>query len=162
MLGEREIVVVTTLMNKKCVIMRGLPGCGKDHTIEKLLDKDCKFSRGAVVSTDDFFMVNGEYHFDVTKLAEYHNKSLQQFTRLCVMGVTHIIVNNTNIRVFEIAPYYRVAEAFGYEPEVWQFPINPELSLQRNIHNVPESTIQNMARSLEALPHWWNVKYLQN
>ena len=39
--------------------MRGLPGSGKSTLARKIADKT-----GLVYSTDDFFMINGEYVFE--------------------------------------------------------------------------------------------------
>ena len=39
---------------------------------------------GAILSTDDLFMVDGEYQFDPTKLGEYHAQNLENATRFHV------------------------------------------------------------------------------
>lgn len=44
---------------KKLVIMRGLPGSGKSTLAKKIAGNS-----GVVYSTDDFFMVNGQYVYD--------------------------------------------------------------------------------------------------
>lgn len=56
---------------KKLYIMRGLPGSGKSTLAKKLAG-----AGGVTYSTDDFFMVKGQYVYDAKMIGEYHNKNL--------------------------------------------------------------------------------------
>jgi adenylate kinase family enzyme len=47
--------------------MRGIPGSGKSTTAKKLAGET-----GKIHSTDNYFMVDGEYKFDPSKIREYH------------------------------------------------------------------------------------------
>jgi adenylate kinase family enzyme len=47
--------------------MRGVPGSGKSTKAKKLAG-----SNGVIYSTDDFFMKNGEYVYDVKFIGDYH------------------------------------------------------------------------------------------
>ena len=47
--------------------MRGVPGSGKS-TLAKRIAGD----NGVIYSTDDFFMVKGEYVYDVKMIGKYH------------------------------------------------------------------------------------------
>lgn len=58
---------------KKLILMRGLPGSGKSTLAKKLAG-----ANGVVYSTDDFFMVKGEYVYDSSKIGEYHNRNLER------------------------------------------------------------------------------------
>ena len=49
------------------VLMRGLPGSGKSTKANKIAGE-----KGIVYSTDDFFMVDGKYVYDVKMIGEYH------------------------------------------------------------------------------------------
>lgn len=139
---------------RRCIIMRGLPGSGKSTYAKGYFGPNSFY-----FSTDSFFEENGVYNFNPTKLGENHNKCLLAFSDVAYnyrhSETTNLIVDNTNIRVFEIAPYYRLAEAFGYQVDIlWCVaPIN--LCVIRNIHGVPEQKIREMANSFEALPPWW-------
>jgi adenylate kinase family enzyme len=53
--------------------MRGVPGSGKSTKAKKLAG-----TSGVVYSTDDFFMKNGEYVYDVKMIVEYHEKNLKR------------------------------------------------------------------------------------
>lgn len=58
---------------KKLILMRGLPGSGKST-----LAKSLAGPAGVVYSTDDFFMVKGEYVYDSTKIVEYHKRNFDR------------------------------------------------------------------------------------
>ena len=55
---------------KELVLMRGLPGSGKSTKAKKIAGQI-----GVVFSTDDFFMVNGQYKYDPKMIGEYHQKN---------------------------------------------------------------------------------------
>lgn len=141
---------------KTCKIMRGVLGCGKSYYVEK------HFKNAFVVSTDHFFICNGEYKFDVNKLKENHDKALRLFLALLYGDVDLIVVDNTNIHVWEIAPYYRLAEVFGYDVEIIHVNRDVETCKATNQHGVPASTIERMDQSMEALPHFWKQILVEN
>lgn len=137
---------------KKVTIMRGIPGSGKSTWI-------CNNTLGKTVSADSWFLrEDGSYGFDKEQLPHAHNWCLRQFLAYLYDGVTHIIVDNTNIRVYEIAPFYRLAETFGYNVEIIWLVCDPVKAFQRNIHGVPIELVKSMAISFEPLPPWWNVR----
>lgn len=111
---------------KTLVLMRGPSGCGKSTYAEKL-----KAEKGGVIfSTDDFFMIEGKYQFNISKLGEYHNKNRER--TLCAMkdGVETIIIDNTNINVRDMEPYFRMASQYEYEIQLIQMGVDfPAVSL---------------------------------
>jgi len=148
---------------KKCYIMRGLPGSGKDTWIKSnLLRQTDEGEMPAVCSADTFHMKDSKYLFVKEKQAEAHNWCLKEFNRLLWAGCPEIVVNNTNIRTYEIAPYYRLAEAFGYEVEIIHVLADPEVCKKRNVHGVPPETIDAMFKGLEAIPPWWKVRVVMS
>ena len=80
-------------------ILQGVSGAGKSTYANRLLGES---PEGAIVSADECFMVGGRYQFDPSKLGEAHSECKSP-----------IIVDNTNARVDEIAPYYAIGEACG-------------------------------------------------
>lgn len=62
------------------VLMSGIPGSGKSTYVKQLQQK-LGYYDVVVCSADHFFMVNGEYRFDVTKLGDAHGACLNRFTR---------------------------------------------------------------------------------
>lgn len=138
-------------------IMRGIPGCGKSTWVET----NCP---GAIVCSADLFHIDkatGQYKYDQSKAGEAHNWCLQTFAQAVMWQAGKpIVVDNTNVKLFEIAPYYRLAEALGYDVEIIQFFCDPEVGFKRTLHAVPMQTIQLMAKSFEPLPPWWKVRYV--
>ncbi len=136
-------------------IMRGIPGCGKSTYAKNIPD-------AIVVSADDFHIVDGVYVYKQENAANVHNQCLDYYVRTLVMlpRARQVVVDNTNVKLFEIAPYYRLAEAMGFSVEIVQFLCDPQLGFDRTIHKVPMSTISAMARGFEPLPPWWNVRYV--
>lgn len=138
------------------IIMRGLPGSGKTTWVRDNAPGDA-----IIVSADTYFMQNGRYQFDPSKIAEAHNDCLRRFVAALQERTSPtIVVDNTNLRVTEIAPYYRLAEAFGYTPIVVWVHQHPDACANRNIHNVPRDAILKMMTATEALPNWMNVEHV--
>lgn len=141
----------------KVIVLSGLLGSGKS-TFVKSLGKGIE-----VVSADSFFIVNGEYKFDVSKLGEAHNKCLRDFNTLlslCAEEETVLVVDNTNTTVLELAPYVALAQAYNNEVELHTFHVSPEVSAKRNVHGVPLETCKHMAERLKnrKLPPYWDLK----
>jgi predicted kinase len=139
-------------------ICRGIPGSGKSTWIKNY------HPNGIIFSADNFHInkETGEYKYDVSKSAEAHHWCLRQYNEALIENNSDrtIIVDNTNVRQFEIAPYYKLAEAYGFPVCVMWFLCDPELGIKRNVHNVPAHIIHQMARSFDPLPNWWNVQYI--
>lgn len=147
------------------VILRGIPGSGKSSFAKRL----SKSANVIVCSADDYYTHNGRYNFDSSKLKEAHEDCLRRFAKhvvnygAVVTDPDILIVDNTNISIKEIAPYYELAEAFSFEPLVRTTLCSPETAYNRCIHNVPLHVIERMHRNLNAefLPRSWrHVEFL--
>ena len=74
----------------------------------------------SIFSTDDFFMVDGEYQFDPTRLGEYHGNNLDEATsfmeRCSPVPVARCIIDNTNcpISICSIASYLNLSTSKRY------------------------------------------------
>jgi len=131
-------------MNKKVIILRGLPGSGKSTLANKLADEN----NGIIFSTDNYFMHNGKYNFDVSKLGAAHTWNRQKYQQALENGEKYVIVDNTNTTKKEIKPYLDIALSLGYNVEIME-PENPDkfnvdICFQRNTHGVPKEQIQRM------------------
>lgn len=140
----------------KVIIMRGAPGSGKSYWIAN------NAPEAAVCSADNYFKINGEYRFDPARLPNAHDQCLKHFLKIAYAGRIEIVVDNTNTKVFEIAPYYRTAEVYGYDVEIVWMIAPPEKCKERNTHNVPPHVIDSMISGVEALPSWWKVRVVLN
>lgn len=144
---------------KKVFCMRGLPGSGKDTYINERWNRD----KIAVCSADDFFIVNGEYRFDFSKLGAAHVACMQKFLKAVASDVETVVVSNTNINMLEISPYAAVAAAMGYEFEIIELKAKIEHCVARNSHGVPAHQIGAMSEAMrrEVIPPWWNVRRVE-
>lgn len=152
------------------VIMRGVPGSGKSFSAQRIkIDAEDHGTTATIHSTDEKFMVDGNYRFDREKLSEYHRQNLNETIDSMMMGVDVVIVDNTNIRVQHFMPYVEAAKALRYTVKECQ-PDSPwwkdwrsgaltndqmaEVCAKKNWHHVPIKTISVM---LESFEEWNNV-----
>lgn len=137
----------------KLVIMSGIAGSGKTRHARTY------FPEYHLISADDYFMT-GEggrvYRFDPTKIGEAHSDCLRRFIT-AVSNSVNIVIDNTNCTVAEIAPYYAIGQAFGYEIRILTIECNPGVAAMRNTHGVSEITIGMMYANLRnrIFPPWW-------
>jgi predicted ABC-type ATPase len=146
-------------MFKKTVwIMQGVSGAGKSH----LSDLPTVFT----VSADHFFMCEGEYQFDASKLGEAHSQCLRRFVKAINNEADFIVVDNTNTTPtnttpVEVAPYYALASAYGYDVVIKYISCEDlNVAAARNRHGVPLKTIEQQAKRIENfakhMPPYWN------
>ena len=132
---------------KTLILMRGVSGSGKSSLARSLGEG------GKVLSTDDEFMVDGEYRFDPEKIGENHGKTLEKATALMNRGVSPLVIDNTNMQAWEMKPYVLEAKDRGYEIEFrepdtpWKF--DAEELARRNSHGVPLDIIRKMIDDYE-------------
>ncbi|HPC09524.1 MAG TPA: AAA family ATPase [archaeon] len=125
-------------MKKTLIICRGLPGSGKT-TFSKLIGK-------AICSADDYFMHNGEYCWDKEKIYDAHAWCIKKCERFMKINALKIIIANTNTTTKEMQPYIELANIYGYDI----FTIIVENRHKgKNIHDVPEETIEKMKNRFE-------------
>lgn len=132
----------------KLILMRGVSGSGKSTLARKLSEEIV----GAVIySTDDFFMVNGEYRFDPKRLGEYHGHNVRCTEDAMVEKRPCIIVDNTNTQAWEMKPYVELAVTHGYtvkivEPEPVSFEELMARQAQRSDQNkaLPAEVVKRM------------------
>lgn len=136
--------------DKKLIIMRGISGSGKS-TLAKKIGKG-----GIVLSTDDYFMKDGVYNFEPTKLGEYHKKN-QEKTKECMeKEITPIVIDNTNSKEWEMKPYVSLADDFGYQVKIEEMPIPSMEELikrQKSRENInkslPKETLERMINNFK-------------
>ncbi len=141
-------------MPKICYILRGLPGTGKSMLARTM---GMGWGYAKTFSTDDYFMVNGEYQFDPSKLGEYHQKNLNaadDYMKDFKDSSNSImcIIDNTNTQHWEYEKYIQSAENNGFMVQVisidWDAKAIP-LYAERNSHGVPVEAIYRMAARWE-------------
>lgn len=125
-------------------------------------------------------MVDGVYQWKPENMKKAHAACLKKYAGVlqymdhgeCTRSfppnqVNTLIVDNTNISVWEIAPYYALAEAYGANVKIVSF--DPSVleafdCFKRNVHNVPEINVKRMFKNMQeeqrSFPHHWNIEYV--
>lgn len=119
------------------ILIRGLPGSGKST-----IAKDLALVGFEHFEADMFFVVNGQYRYEGTRIRDAHSWC-QKMTRQALATGKKVVVSNTFTQLREMEPYLsltgsvRVVEAQGK----WQ-----------NTHGVPIEMLERMAQRWELLP----------
>lgn len=125
-------------MNKILYIVRGLPGSGKSAF--------AKCIAPVHFEADMFFMNDGEYKFDFDKIKEAHRWCQESTRDAMASGSPKVAVSNTFTQEWEMKPYYEMAEKYGY---VVFSVIVENRHGGKNVHGVPETTLDNMRKRFE-------------
>lgn len=121
----------------RLVLIRGVPGSGKTW----LVNRD--FTNMVNVEANDYFSITGEYKYDKHALMQAHKDCFNRADRLLEEGKS-VVVTNTFTRLWEIAPYFELAEKHNLIPRVirctGRYP---------NLHGVPEEKVRQMLDRFE-------------
>lgn len=135
-------------LSKIVYILRGIPGCGKS-TLAKFIF--CGIEKGitaAYCSADIFFVQNGEYHFEASKLAAAHEYCRSNFNLAIKNNIDVIIIDNTNTTHKEFKFYKEEGLKAEYQVQVITVGEFSEEAITtyaaRNIHNVPIEKLKQM------------------
>jgi tRNA uridine 5-carbamoylmethylation protein Kti12 len=139
-------------MKTIAIINRGVPGSGKSTFVEAL--RTVAESQGLTISvhsTDDKFIVDGEYKWDMYLIKKYHRENLNDFIESLENTVNIVVCDNTNIRQRDFDKYLLAGKSAGYHvAAVCFYPDEIEKHISRNTHDVPEETIMSMRKRLLA------------
>ena len=139
---------------KRLIVLRGLPGSFKSTLANSFKEE------GAVVfSTDNFFMVNGEYKFTPELIKEAHTWNKMNALKAMFSSFPFIVIDNTATKWYEVEDYVNMGLKYGYEIDFLE-PDNPDrfnvdLCFERNTHNVPKEVIQRMKDRWETTENFY-------
>ncbi|XP_019732310.1 NEDD4-binding protein 2 [Hippocampus comes] len=144
------------LEGKVLVLLRGPPGSGKSTLARALVEHN---PGGVALSTDDYFTVQGHYHFDPATLGEAHEWNHKRAKEAFERGANPIIIDNTNMQGWEMKPYVAQALKHNYkvlfrETDTW-WKNKPRELERRSKHGVSVETIRRMLNGYE---HFVTVK----
>ena len=122
---------------KELFLLRGLPGSGKS-TLAKMI---CSQH----VEANMFFIQDGEYKFDASKLKQAHSWC-QDKTEAWMRNGYNVVVSNTFTQEWEMEAYYKLAEKYGYQVH--------SLVIENrhggiNEHGVPADKLEQMKNRFE-------------
>ncbi|CAG9787839.1 unnamed protein product [Diatraea saccharalis] len=148
----RRIVMYYNQGYRVLILMRGAPGSGKSYLAEKLIEATVGGTfaelKTHICSTDDYFMVRGRYNFNKHDLPYAHSVNQRRAISAMEQGLSPVIIDNTNIEVWETEPYVRAGVTNGYIIEVLEpntpWAKKPNQLCRRNVHNVPITSIRRM------------------
>ena len=123
---------------KELFLLRGLPGAGKSTLAESL--------GGLNMEADRYFVYNGKYEFDASKLKEAHAWCQNAVSVWMTNNVPKITVSNTFTQAWEMQPYYDLAEKYGYR--VYSLIVENRHG-GVNEHGVPEDKLIQMKNRFE-------------
>ncbi|XP_028621130.1 NEDD4-binding protein 2 isoform X2 [Grammomys surdaster] len=135
----------TSFVGLVLVLLRGLPGSGKSFLARTLQEDN---PGGVILSTDDYFYINGQYQFDVKYLGEAHEWNQNRAKEAFEKKVSPVIIDNTNLQAWEMKPYVALSQKHKYkvlfrEPDTW-WKFKPKELARRNIHGVSKEKITRM------------------
>lgn len=128
------------------ILMRGVTGSGKSTRARELQEQN---PGAKILSTDDLFIVEGEYRFDPDLLEKNHRTNQERCRLAMLEKTTTIIIDNTNIMPWEMRPYHLLAQEHGYETTILEIPPPPLEELLRRQESrtdkrVPRETLERM------------------
>jgi predicted kinase len=132
---------------KKLFIVRGLPGSGKSTFAKALVKHDF-----LVCEADKYFIVNGEYKFDASKLKIAHEscrnlvETYMKDSSVNDQFYREIAVSNTFTQEWEMQVYLDLAKQYNY----MVFTIIVENRHEGvNQHGVPDDKLKQMKNRFE-------------
>lgn len=131
---------------KTLYIVRGVPGSGKS-TFARSVAKPWQ-----IFEADKFFMKDGKYQFDYTKIKDAHNDCKRKVHRamhpsLCrELLYNTIVVSNTFTQEWEMRFYEIIAKKYGYK--VFHIVVENRHG-GVNEHGVPEDKLEVMKNRFE-------------
>jgi len=123
---------------KELFLLRGLPGSGKSTLAKSLSESH--------IEADMFFMKDGEYKFDGSKIKDAHNWCQDVVEHWMDENKPKIVVSNTFTQEWEMDNYNKLAERFGYR--VYSVIVENRHG-GVNEHGVPEEKLEQMKNRFE-------------
>jgi predicted ABC-type ATPase len=128
---------------KTVIILRGCSGSGKTTFTDFLLENK---NNVVEICADNYFIKNGEYNFDPSKLGEAHQQCKIEFKNsLEDSSVDCIVIANTNTKDWEFEYYESMAKDNGCR--VFHIVIENRHN-GKNIHKVPEKVLDKQRENL--------------
>ncbi|XP_045582125.2 2',3'-cyclic-nucleotide 3'-phosphodiesterase isoform X1 [Procambarus clarkii] len=130
------------LKSKVMFILKGVPGSGKSFLAKMIKEV---YEDAVMCSADLYFMQDGEYKFDRDQLKVAHEFCQQMASDAAQENCHVIVIDNTNVRNWEMKFYLDLAKEYLYIPLVLEpqtpWSTDPGELAARNLHDIPEKII---------------------
>lgn len=131
---------------KTLYILIGASGSGKS-TLAKQIRETCSLRGHSIIvlSTDNYFMKDGEYRFSFAELSRAHQWNFNRFLIAVEEQFQTIVLDNTNVAFSHFQRYVDKAIESGYNVEYcsprtsWAEDL--EVLNCKNVHQVPKETL---------------------
>lgn len=124
------------------VLIRGHSGSGKSTLAKKL---NGALPNSTHLEADEFFIYEGEYKFDVSKLSEAHKFCFSK-TKKALKNGQVAIVANTFTRNFEIKPYVDLCRELNEMMIIFECNGN-----YQNVHGLSEELLNRQIQRKEEI-----------
>ena len=131
-------VLTSKGLNMTLTIIRGIPGSGKSTYATYL--------NGEHVESDMYFLKEGKYKFDGSKIKAAHQWCRNTVQKLLAEG-TDVVVSNTFTQLWEMKAYLDMAKNFNVPVKVIKVIGNFQ-----NIHGVPDHVLEKMKARWQDYP----------
>ena len=129
------------MSDRNLILIRGIPGSGKTTLASSLRRESMETVYH--YEADMYFMRDGEYCFDRTKLRQAH-AWCQESTEQALFHGYNAIVSNTFTTRKELKPYFQMIQKYGKQPTVYHCQSN-----WGSIHGVPDDVLAAMRDRFE-------------
>ena len=146
--------------SKVMFIMRGLSGSGKSTIVEALQKT---YPEHCVCSADDhFYQQDGSYKWVKTELEAAHKECQSKAEAACKADTSVVIIDNTNVRRWEIKFYVNIAATYRYTvvlvtPKTSWY-LDAAILAKKNKHGLDEATLKQkveLFKKENVLPYYW-------
>lgn len=156
---------------KVVVILRGPPGCGKSFLADQIFKTTVgiiqdTYRDNHIFSADSYFYKGKHYQYDQMLLPKAHERCQNLYRDAVRKGVSPVIVDNTNIKYWEMQPYVVEALKNGYYVKM-MVPNTPwarsaSQLTGKCVHNVPRSTIERHLEQFDPIVNEHQLKNILN
>lgn len=132
---------------KEVIIVRGVPGIGKDTFV---YTQEQEYSKGtfSIVSADQFFTNNRKYSFSRMDISKADSSCFEKFHLNLSIGVPRVYVTNVNNRKWMYSHYIMLARVYNYKVKIVELVCNDYDELyffnKRSSHHVPLTYSRNV------------------
>jgi uridine kinase len=154
-------ILRNTNTSQTVIFLRGISGSGKS-TIASSLSQLLGTKNTAVCSADNYFIEDGIYRFESSKLSEAHEACARALkSALAFSNIRYIIVDNTHTRMWHLYNTETLAKESGAEIHYLNIVVpdkeHVSLCLKRQIHCVPDHILVEQWLNWEDIPNSINI-----